>query len=57
VKRTRIWIAPSISRRERGQAVAEYAAMLAVLLVMLAMITRIGSQVNLMFSWIADFVH
>ena len=31
--------------------------MLAVLLVMLAMITRIGSQVNLMFSWIADFVH
>ena len=46
-----------LSRRETGQAVAEYAFMFAMLLVLVGLMTLVGLHVNRGLNWIGSTIH
>jgi hypothetical protein len=49
--------AVSLSNREKGQAVAEYAFMLGMLLIMVGLMTSVGVYLRHGFAWVASTLH
>jgi hypothetical protein len=55
VKRLRInGLGGKLSRSEQGQALAEYAALLGLLLSMLFIMQVVGNQANRLFQWVVN---